>query len=132
MHKTAPIASQAALEAFAQKGHDGFFAYHDALFDLQGTDDFDKSGFERIAEKQGLDMVAFRSALSNNKHRARVEKGIDEAKGAGIKATPGFVFTYGKQGDMLEGYFFSGSAAFAKFERAIAMAMEKAGAAKVN
>ncbi len=132
MHKTAPLASQAALEALSQRGPDGFFAYHDALFELQGTEDFDKRGFERIAEKQGLDMVLFRSALSSEKHQPRVDKNVEDAKNSDIKGTPGFVFTYQKQGNMLEGYFFSGAANFAKFERAIALATEKAGAAKVN
>ena len=34
----APLAAEAAMEVFAQKGSAGFWKYHDMLFDAQGTD----------------------------------------------------------------------------------------------
>jgi len=132
MHKTAPLASQAAREAFTQQGMAGFFKYHDALFDVQGTPDFERAGFERIAEKQGLDMGLFRNALSKETHLAAVERAIEEAKLSDIKGTPGFVVTYRKQGDKLEGYFFSGAVAFSKFKRNIERALESAAPSNVN
>ena len=37
MHKDAPLASEAAQEAYKQKGNDGFWKMHDLLFEKQGT-----------------------------------------------------------------------------------------------
>ncbi len=124
MHKTAPLAAQAAREAFKQKGADGFWAFHDELFKIQGAD-FGRSGFDEIAEKQGLDTKAFAAALDSGAHAATVQASSDQAGGYGITGAPSFVVTFAAHDGKLDGYFMSGAAPYAKFKRIIRAAMER-------
>ena len=65
-HKDAPLAAEAAREAFAQKGNAGFWKFHDKLFEAQGNPDgIKRPGLEKIAEEQGLDMAKFKAALDS-------------------------------------------------------------------
>jgi len=134
MHKNAPLAAEAAREALAQKGSKGFWAFHDALFNAQGQPDaLVRTGLDKIAEQQGLDMGKFKEALDKNTHKAVVDADAAGADKAGITGTPSFVVTFGKAGDKLDGYFFSGAANYGKFKRTIQLALAKAdggGAAK--
>jgi protein-disulfide isomerase len=127
MHKNAPLASEAAREALAQKGNKGFWAFHDALFNAQGQPDaLVRTGLDKIAEQQGLDMGKFKEALDKNTHKAAVDADSAGADKAGITGTPSFVVTFGKAGDKLDGYFFSGAANYGKFKRTIQLALAKA------
>ncbi|NUO49075.1 MAG: thioredoxin domain-containing protein [Polyangiaceae bacterium] len=108
MHKNAPLAAEAAREALAQKGNKGFWAFHDALFNAQGQPDaLVRTGLDKVAETQGLDMGKFKEALDKNTHKAAVDADAAGADKAGITGTPSFVVTFGKAGDKLDGYFFS-------------------------
>jgi protein-disulfide isomerase len=124
MHKTAPLAAQAAREAYKQKGVAGFWAFHDELFKIQGAD-FGRSGFDEIAEKQGLDLKAFGAALDSGAHAAAVQASSDQAGGYGITGAPSFVVTFAAHDGKLDGYFMSGAAPYAKFKRIIRAAMER-------
>jgi protein-disulfide isomerase len=127
MHKNAPLASEAAREALAQKGMKGFWSYHDALFNAQGQPDaLVRTGLDKIAEQQGLDMGKFKEALDKNTHKAAVDADSAAADKSGISGTPSFVVTFGKSGDKLDGYFFSGAANYGKFKRTINLALAKA------
>jgi protein-disulfide isomerase len=106
MHDRAPLAAEAAMEAFAQRGSAGFWAYHDELMADQAATD--RAGLERAAQKIGLDMVRFTRALDNHVHAAEVEADTRIAAAAKISGTPGFT---------INGYFLSGAQPFSKFKK---------------
>ncbi|WP_437615036.1 thioredoxin domain-containing protein [Sorangium sp. So ce834] len=119
MHKNAPLAAEAAQEAYAQKGNAGFWAYHEVLFKNQGQPDaFSRASLEKYAEEQGLDMTKFKKALDANTHKAFVDSENSVADKAGISGTPAFV---------VNGYFISGAQPFSKFKKLIDKAMKEAG-----
>jgi protein-disulfide isomerase len=121
MHKDAPLAAEAAREAQKQKGDKGFWAFHDALFESLGKPDaIARPGLEAIAEKQGLDMNAFKTALDTNKHKPLVQADLQAGDKAGISGTPAFV---------INGYFISGAQPFSKFKKVINLALKEAGGA---
>ncbi|WP_437759232.1 DsbA family protein [Sorangium sp. So ce1389] len=119
MHKNAPLASEAAQEAYAQKGNAGFWAYHEVLFKNQGQPEaFSRASLEKYAEEQDLDMTKFKKALDANTHKAFVDAENSVADKAGISGTPAFV---------VNGYFISGAQPFSKFKKLIDKAMKEAG-----
>ncbi len=121
MHKNAPLASEAAQEAYKQKGNAGFWKYHDTLFEKQGSgpDALTRESLEKYAEEQGLDMTKFKKALDDHAHKAFVDSESGVADKAGIGGTPAFV---------INGYFVSGAQPFAKFKKVIDKALKEAGA----
>jgi protein-disulfide isomerase len=119
MHKSAPLASEAAQEAFVQKGNAGFWAYHDTLFKNTGTPDaLGRAALEKYAEEQGLDLNRFKKALDINSNKPKVDADSAVADKAGISGTPAFV---------INGYFISGAQPFSKFKKAIDKALKEAG-----
>ncbi len=119
-HKDAPLASEASQEAFAQKGNAGFWKYHAALFEAQGSgeDALKRPNLEKIAEEQGLDMAKFKQALDTHKHQAKVEADTKIGNAAGVNGTPAFV---------INGYFLSGAQPAAAFKKLINKALKEAG-----
>lgn len=115
-HKDAPLASEAAQEAFAQKGNKGFWAYHDKLFESAGTPDgLKRENLEKIAQELGLDMAKFKQALDTHKHKAKVDADIELANKAGISGTPSFV---------IGGYYLSGAQPYPAFKKLITKALK--------
>jgi protein-disulfide isomerase len=112
-HKDAPLAAEAAEEAFAQKGNAGFWRFHDELFDAQETG-IGREELEKIAARAGLDMPRFRSALDSHKHRAKVDADAKQANEAGVTGTPGFV---------INGYFLAGALPVTSFRKTIRLAL---------
>jgi protein-disulfide isomerase len=118
MHPDAPLASEAAHEAFKQKGSDGFWKMHDLLFQNQSTPDgLKRPALEKYAEQLGLDMNKFKSALDNNAHKAQIDADSKVGDDAGISGTPAFV---------INGYFVSGAQPFPKFKKLIDRALAEA------
>ncbi|HEU4535825.1 MAG TPA: thioredoxin domain-containing protein, partial [Polyangiaceae bacterium] len=118
MHKNAPLASEAAVEMFKQKGNDGFWKYHAKLFENQKTPDgLLRPALEKYAEEFGADMGKFRKALDEHTHKAIVDADSKVADDAGISGTPAFV---------VNGYFISGAQPFGKFKKAIDRALAEA------
>jgi protein-disulfide isomerase len=118
MHPDAPLAAQAASEAFKQKGSDGFWKMHGLLFQNQSTPDgLKRPALEKYGEQLGLDMVKFKSALDNDSHKAEIEADSKIADDAGISGTPAFV---------INGYFVSGAQPFPKFKKLIDRALAEA------
>ncbi|MFZ5891189.1 MAG: DsbA family protein [Myxococcota bacterium] len=115
-HKDAPLAAEAALEAFAQKGNAGFWKFHDKLFEVQP--EIQRPALEKIAQEIGLDMDKFKAALDSNKHKAKVEASTKVGNNAGINGTPAFV---------INGYFLSGAQPEAAFKKLINRALKEAG-----
>jgi len=120
-HKDAPLAAEASLEAFAQKGNAGFWAYHDALFAAQQDDGgLERPNLEAIAKKLHLNMPRFRAALDSKRHEAKLKADGAAAAKAGISGTPGFV---------INGYFVAGAQAPSVFRRLIRRALAEPAAA---
>ncbi len=114
-HAHAQLAAEAAWEAYAQKGNDGFWTYHDLLFAHQR----DQSGLERAALEEyaadaGLNVARFAAALDSRTHRSRVAADIEAARKAGIQGTPGTV---------VNDYFVGGAQPFDVFRVAIDKAL---------
>jgi len=112
-HADAPLAAEAAHEAFVQGGNKAFWKYHDQLFANQQA--IKRPDLEKYAEAIQLDMEKFRAALDNNTHKALVEKDMEVAKQAGVSGTPAFT---------VNGYFVSGAQPFPAFNKVIKMALK--------
>ncbi len=116
-HKEAPLAAEAALEVHKQKGNDAFWAYHDKLFEGQKSPGLGREALEKYAsEIGGIDMAAFKKALDDRSHKARVDADMAEGQKAGISGTPGFV---------VNGYFISGAQQYGAFKKAITLAKKE-------
>jgi protein-disulfide isomerase len=112
-HADAPLASEAAQEAFVQGGNKAFWKYHDKLFANQQA--IKQPDLEKYAEELGLDMNKFKAALNNRTHKAQVEKDMEVAKQAGVSGTPAFT---------VNGYFVSGAQPFPAFNKVIKLALK--------
>ncbi len=118
-HKDAPLAAEAAQEAFVQKGNAGFWAMHDKLFDAQGgTPGIERDGLEAVAKEIGLDMDKFKAALDSHKNKAKVDADNDIGQKAQINGTPAFV---------INGYFLSGAQPTSAFVKLINRALKESG-----
>jgi protein-disulfide isomerase len=119
-HADAPLAGQAAQEAFAQKGNVGFWKMHDKLFEVQGTseDAIKRPGLEKAAQELGLNMDKFKAALDSNAHKAKLDADSKIGNDAGINGTPAFV---------INGYYLSGAQPTAAFKKLINRALKEAG-----
>jgi protein-disulfide isomerase len=114
-HDHAALASEAAIEAQAQKGDAGFWAMADKLWAAQGTPDgLARAGLEQAAAEIGLDLRRFRAALDQRTHRAAVEADTAIAEKASLSGTPAFA---------VNDYFVSGAQPLATFERAVKKAL---------
>jgi protein-disulfide isomerase len=107
-HEHAQLAAEAAMEAFAQRGDAGFFAYHDLLF--QNREALLRSHLEDYAAQTGLDLPRFQRALDERTHRTRVEADAALAQGLDISGTPSF---------LINDYFLSGAQPLSSFEALI-------------
>lgn len=117
-HKDAMLAAEAAMEAFKQKGDEGFWKYHDKLFENQRTPaGLERPALEKYAEELGLDMAKFRKALDEHTHKALIEADMKVARDAGIQGTPGMT---------VNGYFIGGAQPFPQFKKTVDMALKEA------
>jgi protein-disulfide isomerase len=120
MHKSAPLASEASIEMFRQKGNEGFWKFHDKLFENQREDGgLERPALEKYAEELGADLAKFRRALDDRAHKALVDADAKLADDADLGGTPAFV---------INGYFLGGAQPVAKFKKLIDRALAEAGA----
>ena len=112
-HAEAPLAAEAAQEAFVQAGNKGFWKYHDKLFANQQA--IKRPDLDKYAEEIGLDVAKFKAALDARTHKAHVEKDMEVAKQAGVSGTPAFT---------VNGYFVSGAQPFPAFNKVIKLALK--------
>lgn len=88
MHPNAMRAHEAAAEARAQRGDEGFWALHDRLFaDIRKLG---RQDLEAHAGALGLDMDRFRRALDGHVHRPAIERDLALARRVGVQGTPTF------------------------------------------
>lgn len=107
-HPDAMPAAEAAREALAQRGDEGFWRYHDAIFAHQGDEDgLARAALERYARAQGLDLARFRQALDDHRHLAAIRADMAAATATGVQlATPAF---------FINGHFMSGAQPLTEF-----------------
>ena len=115
--KFAHLASEAAVEAFRQKGDAGFWAYRALLFKNQSRG----GGLERdalidYAREQKLELARFKSALDDHRHAAVVDADAAVAAASGIDGTPAFV---------INGVLVVGAQPLAKFRRVVDRALAR-------
>jgi protein-disulfide isomerase len=115
-HSHAHLAAEAAMEAYKQKGADGFFKMHDLLFANQ-KDGLERAALDRYAGQLGLDMKRFGDALDGGAHKAEVDADAQAAQKADIHGTPAF---------LINGYYVSGAQPYRKFKRIIDRALSEA------
>lgn len=108
MHKNAALAAEAAREAHAQKGNDGFAKMRKLLFDNQQA--LERSDLDGYAKSIGLDMSRFARALDGHTHKAAVDADEKATSDAGVSGTPAF---------FVGPYFISGAQPFAKFRKLV-------------
>jgi len=112
-HQDAPLAAEAAHEAFVQAGNKGFWKYNEKLFANQSA--IKRPDLEKYAEELGLDVGKFKAALDNHTHKAAIDKDMEAAKQAGVSGTPAFT---------VNGYFVSGAQPFPAFNKVIKLALK--------
>lgn len=89
MHADAKLAAEASVEVHRQLGNDGFWKYHDLLFQHhEDADGLKRAALERYAEQLGVNMAEFRAALDDHRNLSVVDADIALAGENGIRATP--------------------------------------------
>ena len=118
MHPDAPLAAEASMEAYKQKGSDGFWKMHGLLFQNQKTEGgLKREALEKYAAQIGLNVEKFKAALDSRTHQSAVEADKKAGNDAGITGTPAFV---------INGYYISGAVPFPKFRKVIDRALAEA------
>jgi protein-disulfide isomerase len=115
MHPNAPPAAQAAMEAFKQKGSDGFWKMHDTMY--QNQQHLERADLENYAGQVGLDMTKFKAAMDSQSHKPEVDADAKMASDDGIQGTPAF---------LINGYFVNGAQPYDKFKAALDKALAEA------
>ncbi|MGB5694305.1 MAG: thioredoxin domain-containing protein [Polyangiales bacterium] len=87
-HKNAKPAANAALEAQAQKGNEGFWAMHDKLFANQKA--LTTENLEKWAKELGLNVAKFKKALEEDKYGKTIQEQQALASSLGARGTPAF------------------------------------------
>lgn len=112
MHPDAPLAAEAAREAFAQKGSDGFAKMRRALFDNQNA--LKRDDLDGYAKSIGLDMGRFARALDAHVHKAVIDADEKATSEAGVSGTPAF---------FVGPYYVSGAAPYGKFRKLVELVL---------
>ena len=107
-HQDAPLAAEAAREAYAQKGNAGWIKMHDLL--MANQQQLKRSDLDGYATQAGLDAAKFGKALDARTHKATVDADEKTLADAGVNGTPSF--TVGP-------YYLVGAQPFAKFKKLI-------------
>lgn len=89
-HPHARLAARAALEAFAQRGSEAFWAMHDRIY-RSAPSGLDEHVLERLARELGLDLARFSQAIRDGRHDAAIDRDMAAGDGAGIEGTPAFL-----------------------------------------
>jgi protein-disulfide isomerase len=121
MHADAPLAAEAAREAFQQKGSAGFWALHDMMFSAQ--DRLKRDDLDLYARSLRLDMRRWGVSLDNAQHQLELDAEKKAADDMGITGTPAFVVV---PGSSPTGYFINGAQPYAKFRKIIERALSEA------
>lgn len=86
MHPRAFSAAESSLVVHGLKGDEGFWTYHDKLF--QSQDDLSSAKLEDLAKEVGVDVKKYRKALAEHKYRSRVKSDLSLAEKLGVRGAP--------------------------------------------
>jgi protein-disulfide isomerase len=121
MHPDAPLAAQAAREAFQQKGSAGFWAIHDLMFaDAQRLK---RDDLDLYARALHLDMNRWGASLDGAVHQLELDAEKKAADEMGITGTPAFVVV---PAGSAQGFFINGAQGYPKFRKVIERALAEA------
>ncbi len=118
MHPDAPLAAQAAREAFKQKGPSAFWALHDKMFSNQQK--IKRDDLDGYAKELNLDMDKWKAALDGSTHTAEIDADKKAGNDDGISGTPAFLIV---PGNASQGYFINGAESYGKFRKLIERAL---------
>ncbi|WP_438007894.1 thioredoxin domain-containing protein [Sorangium sp. So ce321] len=113
-HKLAPLAAEASVEAFRQKGDAGFWAMAQRLWEDQSEAGLSREALQRHAAAIGFDVAKLAAALDSRAHRAAVEADQKLAASLHIHGTPSFA---------INDYFLGGAQPAARFKRIVDRAL---------
>lgn len=114
-HTNAMPAALAAMEAWKQKGAEGFWQMHDAFFKDQSQ--LDRAGIEKTAVALGLDVQKVGAAIDGQTYKDLIAADKKIAEAAKISGTPAFV---------INGYYISGAQPLSKFKKVVSRALSEA------
>ena len=114
MHVNGLPAAEASVEAFKQKGNEGFWKMHDLLFENQKQ--LDRPTLDQAAATVGLDPAKFAAALDGHTHQAAINADGKIADAAKIKGTPTTV---------INGYLVTGAHSLPIFKRVVRAALKE-------
>ncbi len=124
MHAQAELAAEASVEAYKQKGNDGFWKMHDALYAHQTDQDgLERASIDGYAKTMGLDMAKFRHALDTGANASSVDADAKSGENAGVSGTPAFFIGTGNATGSWTAYSLSGAQPAAKFKKLIELAL---------
>lgn len=92
-HDKAKLASEASMAAHAQGK---FWEYHDLIF--QNQKQLSRADLESYAQRLGLDMATFNTALDQGLFTERVNEDMEMCRKAGVRGTP-TIFINGRKYD---------------------------------
>jgi protein-disulfide isomerase len=101
-------AAEAQLCAADQKGDEGYFTYHNKLFQNAGT--IGTELYAKLATEMGLNLATFNKCLDSGKFTDRVNQDLAIAREFGVNGTPAF---------LINGEIISGAQPFSEFKRVL-------------
>jgi protein-disulfide isomerase len=121
MHPKAPLAAEAAREAYKQKGPKAFWEFHDKMFGNQQK--LEREDLDGYAQSMNLDMDKWKAALDGSTHAAEIDADKNAGNSDQISGTPAFLVV---AGNAKNGYFISGAQPYGKFRKLIEKALADA------
>jgi protein-disulfide isomerase len=118
MHPDAPLAAEAAREAYAQKGPTAFWALHDKMFTNQQK--IKREDLDGYAGELHLNMDKWKAALDGSTHQSEIDTASKAGNAAGINGTPAFIIM---PTAATSGYFINGAQSYSKFRKLIELAL---------
>ena len=104
LHPKAPKEAEALECAAELGGNDIFWKYTDKLYEVTPSNNgLDAAQLPLIAEQVGLSKSAFMTCLDSGKHRARIEKDMNEVVAAGGQGTPHSIVLFAGEQLPIEG-----------------------------
>ena len=88
-HQSAIPAAMAANCVRDQKGDDGYFVFHDALFDNQSSG-LSTENLKKWALEAGVNEGEYTDCVESNKFAAEIDKDFADGQAAGVSGTPAF------------------------------------------
>jgi protein-disulfide isomerase len=118
MHPDAPLASQAAREAYSQKGPSAFWSMHDKMFANQQK--IKREDLDGYAKELNLNMDKWKAALDGSTHTSEIEADKKAGNDDGISGTPAFIIA---PTNAQSGYYVNGAQPYGKFRKVIERAL---------